>query len=169
MEEERENMAAAAAVADPARYPRTPDFTPQDPGPRDAIFRDVISCDAISRDVTPPLRDIIFANPLTQERTSPPLGPLFQLATVAPTIGSCIPELKPAPYTYFYFLTGFKSIEGVEVKKFTNELKNVRFDIDAESTRVKLFNIKKKKFFLTLSIAHYLYMYAHFEFLFAYL
>jgi len=45
MGEERENMVAAAAAAvDLGPYPA-------DPGPRDAIFCDVISRDAISHDV----------------------------------------------------------------------------------------------------------------------
>jgi len=41
-------------------------------------------CDIISCDVTLPLRDVIHAD----------------RAIVAPTTGSCIPELEPAVYIY---------------------------------------------------------------------
>jgi len=100
---ERENMAAAAAaVADPARFPA-------DSGHRDAISRDVISrdinscdviscdiisCDAISRDAIPSFstRDVIpprisRGSTADSPRSRTPLG---------------TPELEPAYYTHWY-------------------------------------------------------------------
>jgi len=67
-EKERENMAAIVVAADPAWY--SADLGPRDVIFRDVISRDIISCDVISRDiiscdVSPPFRDVIPRRPLT--------------------------------------------------------------------------------------------------------
>jgi len=60
MEKQRENMAETVAAADPARYSADPGLYPADPGPRNAIFHDVISRDAISLDIIS--HDVISCN-----------------------------------------------------------------------------------------------------------
>jgi len=87
---------AAAGEANPAPYPADP-VTPFFVTPFPVTPFPVTSFSVMSFPVTSlpcPLRNVILHGHLAQKRTSSPRGFLSHCATVAPTTGSCIPELK---------------------------------------------------------------------------